>query len=619
MSTIASLAVLLKGGTGHFSKSMKRGRRDLGTFRTAALSVRRTVRTMGIAIAGAAVAGGVALAAMTRRSMATVDSTAKLSDVLGISTEELVRLRHAADLSGISSQELDKGLVKFAKSLGEAKAGVITYADSFRMLGLSQRDIQGMDTPAALRATADALKDVPDRSQRAMLAMRLFGRSGAPMVKMLEDGAAGLERMGKRAGSVFSRADAARVERANDALTDLKRTAASLSQRMAVAVAPAVEAAGEALQHLPTAAAEVGTALADLAGGPGGIKPIQDLTWAIDLFGFGLKNAGLTIDWLAAEAELGFATMKGAIVDVGTTLQATLGKKGIGGVYADLRKANAAFLFADIDKARELWRDYFGGGPTGDLYRNLREGRAGDMSGVAELEAAKDKLRAARGKLGTAYKNHFAALYAQRAQAEAAARRKAAAGSPTGLSGVNFEAVEAGDNALTRLQRQLHALRHDLGPEGIQILDLRALGVAESQLRRVWTTSQQIKRLQEERAGAADAAALGQSIRDRHRTPAEALAKEAAEVQRALAAGTISEELASRAFADIRRRAGEQLGGVAAPGGGSAALASRFLTHRALPGAKAADSALAQAKEQTTLLAGILRWLERIHDDGGLA
>ena len=105
MSTIASLAVLLKGGTGHFSKSMKRGRRDLGTFRTAALSVRRTVRTMGIAIAGAAVAGGVALAAMTRRSMATVDSTAKLSDVLGISTEELVRLRHAADLSGISSQE----------------------------------------------------------------------------------------------------------------------------------------------------------------------------------------------------------------------------------------------------------------------------------------------------------------------------------------------------------------------------------------------------------------------------------------------------------------------------------------------------------------------------------
>ncbi len=56
------------------------------------------------------VAAAAGLAYMVKRQMDAIDVIAKLSDRLGIATEDLVGLQHAASISGVSTESLNKSL-----------------------------------------------------------------------------------------------------------------------------------------------------------------------------------------------------------------------------------------------------------------------------------------------------------------------------------------------------------------------------------------------------------------------------------------------------------------------------------------------------------------------------
>ena len=78
------------------------------------------------ATAGAAAfaaAAGAGMFALTRSTAQAGDNIAKLSDRLGVSTDFLQEVRHAANLSGVDMAVLDSSLVAFTKRLGEARAG----------------------------------------------------------------------------------------------------------------------------------------------------------------------------------------------------------------------------------------------------------------------------------------------------------------------------------------------------------------------------------------------------------------------------------------------------------------------------------------------------------------
>ena len=75
---------------------------------------------IGVAFATAGVA---AAAALTKMQMSNIDSLAKTSDKIGVTTEALGGLRHAAELTGVGSDTLDMAMQRLTRRVSEAANG----------------------------------------------------------------------------------------------------------------------------------------------------------------------------------------------------------------------------------------------------------------------------------------------------------------------------------------------------------------------------------------------------------------------------------------------------------------------------------------------------------------
>lgn len=173
-----------------------------------------------------------------------IDINAKLSDRLGITTEALGGLQHAADLSGVSTEALSGGLEKYLKNVGEAVNGNKTARAAFQSLGLDFAALANMSTDRAIGTIGDALNAIQNPAQRAAAAVAIFGKSGQGLLPLLAEGSSGIEAMIREAaalGLTFSRIDAAKVEEANDAFSRMKAAIAGIGKTLAIAFAPALK------------------------------------------------------------------------------------------------------------------------------------------------------------------------------------------------------------------------------------------------------------------------------------------------------------------------------------------------------------------------------------------
>lgn len=200
-----------------------------------------------IGIAAAATAGFLAYRAtgLIKNQMDLIDSTAKLADRLGATTQELGALQYAGDLAGVSSEQLQTSLTKLAQTIENAGTGSAAAVDSLAKLGLAYDDLVNLSPTRQLEALADGLVKVGNAGDRTAIAMEIFGKSGSGMVNLLADGATGLRDAAKEAeqlGLVFSRFDAAKVEQANDALTKIGKVIDSVLIEAAIKFAPIIEA-----------------------------------------------------------------------------------------------------------------------------------------------------------------------------------------------------------------------------------------------------------------------------------------------------------------------------------------------------------------------------------------
>ncbi len=147
------------------------------------------------------------------------DAVAKLSRSLGLSTESLSGLQHAADLSGVSMDSLKTGFTKFRQSV----SGPLDEA---------------------LYSFADRLQGIQDPGERAKALVEAFGEQGLKIGSMFEGGGAGLKGMvdeAKKLGIAFNEADAKKVEDANDAFTRLKASLGGIFQKGIITFAPVFE------------------------------------------------------------------------------------------------------------------------------------------------------------------------------------------------------------------------------------------------------------------------------------------------------------------------------------------------------------------------------------------
>jgi uncharacterized phage infection (PIP) family protein YhgE len=209
-------------------------------FRSVASGLRRVKNSLfNVKTALTALAAGAGI-----REFATqIDDLAKKSRMLGLTVNELQRLQFAASQTGVSSEQLSKGLERFSRSISEASTGIGTGMRSFEALGITVTKADGSLRPTSelLEETADRLKSIEDPADRVRIAFDLFGRSGAGLVNTLMEGSEGLKALGNEFDSVtlqLTGAQAKAVEEANDLFDKMGQTLKSVGQQITATLMP---------------------------------------------------------------------------------------------------------------------------------------------------------------------------------------------------------------------------------------------------------------------------------------------------------------------------------------------------------------------------------------------
>lgn len=217
-----------------------KAKRTMGDLEKHAIKIGKSVGIAVTAVA-TAVAGAIGLA------LKRADDLNKASQKIGVTVQSLSRLEFAARLSDVSLDTLTQSVGKLNRNLSDVAGGGGEQAkQAFQQLGISITDAEGK-----LRGTDEVLADVAERfasfengPRKTALAMELFGRSGAQLIPLLNEGKEGLKELGdeaQRLGIVLDQESAAKAERFNDALTRLWAGIQGVATKVMVAALPALE------------------------------------------------------------------------------------------------------------------------------------------------------------------------------------------------------------------------------------------------------------------------------------------------------------------------------------------------------------------------------------------
>ncbi len=164
----------------------------------------------GLVGVGAAVgAASVGLAALVKSTADAGTAVAKTSTKFGLSREALQEWQHAAEMSGVGSDEFEHGLRHLALTAYNAASGSGEAVHAFRQLGVQFRDGSGKVRPlAALLGDLNGrFAAMEGSTKKTALAQHLFGRGGSELLPLLsksKEAVAGLKQEAHELGLVLS-------------------------------------------------------------------------------------------------------------------------------------------------------------------------------------------------------------------------------------------------------------------------------------------------------------------------------------------------------------------------------------------------------------------------------
>lgn len=111
------------------------------------------------------------------------------SKAAGLTVESFQKLSYAADQSGVSTEEMQRGLAILSRRLYGARNGAAQSLEAFARVGFTEEQVKGFHTSQdALYALSDKFQKIKDPIQRAAVAQELLGRGSVRMVGFLGQG-----------------------------------------------------------------------------------------------------------------------------------------------------------------------------------------------------------------------------------------------------------------------------------------------------------------------------------------------------------------------------------------------------------------------------------------------
>ena len=206
-----------------------------------------------LGVAAVAVFGtGVA----TRSAVKFADEIAKTGRRLGLTTDSLQELRFAADLSGISSQQMTSALEAMGKRIGEARqqtGTLVTFLGKFDP-ALLEAVKAAKDGKEQFLLVADAFEKMSDSSDKAALSAAFYGRgAGSVLINLLSQGRDAIEGYAQQAhnlGLVLGGDILTNSEKLNDEFSITSQVTARNFQRAMIQAGPAVDGLAQGLLFL---------------------------------------------------------------------------------------------------------------------------------------------------------------------------------------------------------------------------------------------------------------------------------------------------------------------------------------------------------------------------------
>lgn len=295
-----SIIVDLLMKTGSFETDTKRAEKRLA-------ELKKEAQAMGVAVGAAFTAVGAAAVAMVKSSIDAMDETVKMAQKVGTSVEAFSALAYAADLSGLSQQELGSAMVKLSKNMGDAADGTGEAAKAFQALGISVKNSDGSLKSAdkVLEEIAGKFAGYKDGAEKTALAVALFGRAGADLIPLLNSGAEGLGKLREEAqqlGVVLDTDASKAAEAFNDNMTRLGAAVGGVANRAAGELLPALNDVSDMLLAVAKNEAVVDTASGIVKAAIGGLVNVfQTLAVVGSDVGFVFLSVGREIGAWAAQ------------------------------------------------------------------------------------------------------------------------------------------------------------------------------------------------------------------------------------------------------------------------------------------------------------------------------
>ncbi|MDR1461448.1 MAG: hypothetical protein LBI78_07375 [Campylobacteraceae bacterium] len=186
-------------------------------------------------------AATVTAAAFIKMSIDSADALAKQSRALGMSGIELQELQRAADLSGISTEQLTTAMRTMIVGLGQAAQGTGTAKDLLEQLGVSLNDLSDMSGAEKIAFLTEKINETVPASQRAAAMADLFGSHSALAMQNLDPDS--LKRAAEEVnkfGIALSEIQLAQIEEANNEMSVFGEMTKGIQNQLAVEFAPII-------------------------------------------------------------------------------------------------------------------------------------------------------------------------------------------------------------------------------------------------------------------------------------------------------------------------------------------------------------------------------------------
>jgi hypothetical protein len=245
-----------------------------------------------------------------------------LSTRTGVASDELARLGRALDNTGASGDMLGPVFDRMNRAIAEASDGSGAAGEALAKLGINIQDLKTLSPEQQFEKIGTALSSVADRSERADMAIDIFGRgSGTRLLRLFEDYPGAIDQANRQLGifpSIMAEMSAS-FEAVSTEMNAAREKVVEFATGILSRMMPAIEAIATGLASIDAAA--LGQKLADAF--LGGQKAMEGFQAAIDAIKLG--EFGKAFELIFESIKLQVMQTGNEVVNIFTAAMRTVG------------------------------------------------------------------------------------------------------------------------------------------------------------------------------------------------------------------------------------------------------------------------------------------------------